>query len=357
VKLPAFDVPSVFRSLVAALPTAWRGSARKPFNIAAIVFLLGSSSAWSFDYARYQPADLDTVMAQARPRSGFDAYRARPLKLKVTLASYSQSCLTSLLNKAMITGGIPKEQVEALHVTACIKVRSAKGRELPVFIQDVVAGFLPREVPLGSQLTLWAIHVFTSAAGPGLLVNEFSTDADNNPAKSESSSEPAAKATAPTCGCGTADFHPGADIANDTAGAPVQAVDDGVVVKVEEDEQASVDAPNIGRCGRYVVVKHSYPNGQTAFSRYAQLGRIVGGDGRPIVSGARVKRSDKIGEIGSSKILHFEIRPVAPGTMEQDAGRTARYGADPAMEWSRYQAVDPQSFDVDAFGGKGAGRK
>ena len=41
------------------------------------------------------------------------------------------------------------------------------------------------------------------------------------------------------------------------------------------------------------------------FNRYAQLGRVVGADGQPITVGMRIKKSDKIGEVGSSKILHF----------------------------------------------------
>jgi hypothetical protein len=68
----------------------------------------------------------------------------------------------------------------------------------------------------------------------------------------------------------------------------------------------------------------------------------------------RVKREDEIGEIGGSKILHFEIRPVDPATMDKSPEWTARYGSDPTMEWSRYQAVDPQTFDLDSFGGGAA---
>ena len=213
-----------------------------------------------------------------------------------------------------------------------------------------MSSFLPNEVPLGSPLTLFAIHVFTSPDGPGLLVNEFSTAATNAPAKSGSASDAPAKGNGPPCGCGSPDFHPGMDVTNDIAGATVQAVDDGVVVKVEQDEQAAVEMPNIGRCGRYVVVKHSYPNGHVAFTRYAQLGRIVDAEGRALASGARVGKATKIGEVGSSAILHFEVRPVAPGNIEQGAGWATRYGADPAMEWARYQPVDPKTFDPDTFG-------
>lgn len=348
---------SAFGRSFSSLVASPRISLRNLASLAAIVVLLGFPPAWGFDYARYQAIDLDALLAQPRPQVGIDLYHGRPLKLTVNLASYAAPCQTGLLTKGMVAEGIAKDGVDALQVTGCIKVRSAKGEELPMFIQDVVSSFLPREVPLGSRLTLFVIHVFTSPEGPGLLVNEYSTEAGNDPAKSASSSDRAAKATAPPCGCGTADFHPGIDMTSDTAGSPVPAMDDGVVVKVEEDEQASVDVPDIGHCGRYIVIKHIYPNGHEVFTRYAQLGRIVGADGRPIAPGTRIKKSDKIGEIGSSRILHFEIRAVAPGATEQGAEWTARYGADPAMEWSRYQPVNPQTFDPDIFGGRSGGRK
>lgn len=181
-KLRIVDASFRCRSLVSSLLTAWRGSVRKLFNIAVLVVLLGSPSAWGFDYTRYEATDLDALMAQPRPRSGVDIYPVRPLKLKVTLVSYAEGCLTSLLDKSMITAGVPKAQVDTLQVTSCIKVRSAKGKELRMFIQDVVASFLPKEVPLGSPMTLLAIHVFTTADGPGLLVNEFVAEADGDPA-------------------------------------------------------------------------------------------------------------------------------------------------------------------------------
>jgi murein DD-endopeptidase MepM/ murein hydrolase activator NlpD len=318
-----------------------------------LVVLLGAPPARGFDYARYQATDLDALIAQPRPARGVDIHRALPLKLEVTLVSYAESCQTELLRKTMVTAGFSKDQLDGLQVMGCIKVRSAQGKELRIFIQDVVSSFLPREVPLGSPVTLFAIHVFTAPEGPGLLVNEYATKAADDPAKSSSDQG----ANGAPCGCGTADFHPGIDVTNDAAGAPIQAIDDGIVVKIEQDEQAAVDVPKIGRCGRYVVIKHSYPNGHVVFTRYAQLGRIVDADGRPIVPGTRVKKSDKIGEVGSSKILHFEIRPVAPGTIEQDAGWAARYGADPTMEWSRYQPVDPRTFDSEAFGKIGGSAK
>ena len=95
--------------------------------------------------------------------------------------------------------------------------------------------------------------------------------------------------------------HPGVDATIDKKGAPVQAMDDGVVVRVEQDEQASVDAFDIGRCGRYVVLKHSYPNGRVVFTRYAQLGRIAGSGGRPIAVRHQDQSADKMASSARTK--------------------------------------------------------
>ena len=73
---------------------------------------------------------------------------------------------------------------------------------------------------------------------------------------------------------------------------------------------------------------------------------------RPIAVGTTIRKKEKIGEVGPAKILHVEIRPVAPGTTQTDAAWQARYGNDPSMDWSRYDPVDPKKFDVDVYGGR-----
>jgi len=328
---------------------------RNLVSLAVILFLVGILPAFAFDYARYEAADLDDLMAQRRPRAGVDLHPALPHRLQVTLVSYAEGCRTEFVKRTMVMASIAKDLVDGLKITKCINIRSAKGKQLRVFIQDEVAGFLPKEVPLGTPLTLFVIHLFTKPDGPGLLVNEFSTEAGNDVGRPGSSGQKAEET--PPCGCGSADFHPGIDMTNDVEKAVVRAVDDGVVVKVEQDEQASVDVPNVGRCGRYVVIKHSYPNGRAVFTRYAQLGRVAGSDGQPLAPGARISREDRIGEVGSRKILHFEVRPADPDSMEKSEAWNVRYGADPSMEWSRYPSVDPKGFDPDAFGGKATNAK
>ena len=157
------------------------------------------------------------------------------------------------------------------------------------------------------------------------------------------------------CSCGTLQFHSGADW-NAKEGTAVPVADDGVVVRVEENEKAVVYSSTGGFCGRYVVVKHSYPNGRTAYSRYAQLGRLVDSGGKAIRVGTRVKSRDKIGEVGKWGLFHFEVRPVNSKTMDGGAWSKLDTG-DPSLEWAKYHPADPGKFDFDEFAGRtGSGK-
>lgn len=312
---------------------------------ASVLLVVPGAAHAEFNFARYKETDLDEFLARRRPATGMDIYPMLPLKLDVTLASRGEPCASGALKRALIMSGMPKPDADGLQATNCITVRSAKGRELKVFIQDVVYGFLPNEVLVGDKLSLYAVHAFTSPEGPGLLVNEFLT-----PRSFPRADKPADK-TMTSCGCWTQDEHPGVDFTSDKPGGPVAAMADGVVVKIENSEQAPGDLPLIGGCGRYVVLKHTYPNGGIVYTRYVQLGRIVGLKEEALAMGANVKAKDTIGEIGPSKVLHFEIRPVAPGNTRTDKAWGERYGNVSDMEWSRYEPVDPQKFDAASFGG------
>src|SRR5690242_7628353 len=81
-------------------------SMRKLANLAALLLLLGGGPAFGFDYARYQPADLDALLAEHRPRSGIDLHGVRLLKLKVALVGYGEACETSALKKSLDTAGV-----------------------------------------------------------------------------------------------------------------------------------------------------------------------------------------------------------------------------------------------------------
>jgi hypothetical protein len=308
----------------------------------AILLVLGALPTWGFDYARYMPADLDKLIEQARPAAGVDIFPARPLLITVALASFSEPCDTRLLKSV----GLGIEWNPAAPVTRCIKVRTAKGRIVKLFIQDKVGDAIPHELELGGVMTLFALLAFADQEGPHLMVNEFVSDPTSRKSVSgqPQSGEP--------CACGI-EGHSGADFTAEKAGTAVPTAEDGIVAKVEEDEHAFVGLASAGYCGRYVVIKHSYPTGQTVFLRYAELGRIIGASGKRITVGTQVIKQGKIGEVGSSRLFHFEVRPVAPDTTDTSASWLGRYGTDPTMEWSRFRPVDPSTFDSEIFGQTG----
>jgi murein DD-endopeptidase MepM/ murein hydrolase activator NlpD len=153
------------------------------------------------------------------------------------------------------------------------------------------------------------------------------------------------------CACGTRQMHFGIDWTA-KEGSAVRVADDGVVVRLEEDESAAVYTQTGGFCGRYVVVKHGYPNGRVVFTRYAQLGRLVGGDDKPLRVGMQVKSRDKVGEVGKRGLFHFEVRPADQKAVDRGPEWPRIYGSDPTMEWARFLPVDPATFDFAAFAGK-----
>jgi hypothetical protein len=131
-----------------------------------------AAPALAFDYARYEEADLDDLLAQPRPRTGLDVNDAKPLRLKVMLVSYDEACATGSIMVAMRVLGFPKEQVDGLQASRCIKVRSAKGKETLLFIQDVVRAFdraranrnrCGPDMHLHLRLSFWFLYTSSSS--------------------------------------------------------------------------------------------------------------------------------------------------------------------------------------------------
>jgi murein DD-endopeptidase MepM/ murein hydrolase activator NlpD len=150
------------------------------------------------------------------------------------------------------------------------------------------------------------------------------------------------------CDCGTVQFHTGTDWSA-KPGTLVPVADDGVVVRIENNEQALVQTSTGGYCGRYIVVRHTHRNGRVAFTRYAQLERIAGKDDTPLAVGSKLAKGDPVGTVGSKGILHFEVRPFDEKNADNSPQFRLFYAADATMEWARYSPVDAEQFDFDTF--------
>ncbi|HTY23892.1 MAG TPA: hypothetical protein VMC85_12215 [Desulfomonilaceae bacterium] len=142
------------------------------------------ATAQAFDYASYKPGDLDEILAMPRPKSGVDVIPFQKFALKVTLESCAERCPVAdvlKLSMTMLPDMYPKGFVNTLSQSKCIKVKSLKGITVAVAIQDRVADFLPKEVPLGTEIQIYCLLICMTADSPGILVNDFQAP-ETNPA-------------------------------------------------------------------------------------------------------------------------------------------------------------------------------
>jgi len=121
------------------------------------------------------------------PRSSRRSYEGVAVAVPVTVpyARYSTHGAHWFIGQAVEAlverSGIAKDAVQSTAVTRCIAVKSAKGREYPLFIQDALAGSLAKDVKVGGKLTLYGSLVYFAARGPGIVVNEYATEQTTPP--------------------------------------------------------------------------------------------------------------------------------------------------------------------------------
>lgn len=141
--------------------------------VGVTAFLAVPAARGAFDYAQYGPGDLDEILAHPRPETGTKVLGPQKFTFEVALVSYARGCDAGFLKRTMIMGGAPREAVDALPVSKCITVKTASGQTASMYIQDHVAEYLPKEVPLGSTFRVFCDFLFLSKDGPGILLNEF----------------------------------------------------------------------------------------------------------------------------------------------------------------------------------------
>ncbi len=141
-----------------------------------VTFLFVSlSSAYGFDFDKYKPGDLDQLLATPKIKSGVKMVVPQKLHLRAMIASPLQNCNTDILKRTMIMQGSNKEVVEKMALTKCLKLRSAKGATHLLYIEDIIADRLTREVKPGQVVDVFCEYLFINTAGPTLLIHEFKT--------------------------------------------------------------------------------------------------------------------------------------------------------------------------------------
>jgi hypothetical protein len=139
----------------------------------ALALFCCASFGQGLNFAQYKPADLDKILAQPRPQKGVRMEGPQKLWFEVKMAAFAESCDATFLKKAMVTLGAKKEMVESVPISKCVKVTSAKGVTTPVYIQDRVAKYLPKDASVGSILIIYCDYLYVRADDLGLLLNDY----------------------------------------------------------------------------------------------------------------------------------------------------------------------------------------
>ncbi|GAB1233596.1 hypothetical protein UT4_20640 [Ferrigenium sp. UT4] len=132
-----------------------------------------------FPFASYPDADIDQIIDRDivhkhDKTNGVDIWTPfHKVHITAKLLDYPKACNNEFLGRAL---AISKVSLQTLPpITTCIRVKSRKGNEQTLFIQDQVGAFLSKEVQIGGTLDLYAIYVFADTVSNtlGMVVNEF----------------------------------------------------------------------------------------------------------------------------------------------------------------------------------------
>jgi hypothetical protein len=133
----------------------------------------------SFPFASYPTADIDQliendIVHKHDKSNGVDIWTPfRKVHVTAKLLEYPKACDNAFLGRALALNKVSLQSLPP--ITTCIRIKSHKGNEQTVFIQDQVGEFLSKEVKIGGSVDLYAIYVFANTVSNrlGMVVNEF----------------------------------------------------------------------------------------------------------------------------------------------------------------------------------------
>ena len=139
---------------------------------AVIMFLLvGTATGGQFDHAAYGETTLDEIFAAAPKISeGADLF-FKKRQFEVELLRGPQKVSNGWITVVFRTLGIS----DPPPVNHEILVRSPQGKEVEMYVQDVLVEPLREEVAVGSKVRVFALYLFFNGhtQKPGFVLNEF----------------------------------------------------------------------------------------------------------------------------------------------------------------------------------------
>lgn len=132
-------------------------------------------AAAAFDYASYQPADIDELIEQSRgytpeETEGQTLFTSpRKVRLVAELHAYPWPCPDLLPHTLLKTIGV----AEPPPMARCMQLRSSGGGVVLLWIQESIAEFVEEEYALGDPIEVRALWLFVNGSDkkPYFVVN------------------------------------------------------------------------------------------------------------------------------------------------------------------------------------------
>ena len=130
-----------------------------------------TGSAGEFDHEAYVKTTLDEIFATApKIEEGADLF-FKKRQFEVTLVSVPEKVSNGWITVVFRTLGI----TDPPPVNHAIKVRSASGKVVEMYVQDVLVEAILNEVGVGTRFNAYALYLFYNGHSrqPGFVLSEF----------------------------------------------------------------------------------------------------------------------------------------------------------------------------------------
>lgn len=153
--------------------------------ITAIIYAALAAPVTAFNYAAYEPVDLDAILEDTSwaVHGGGDSdaltvLEPRKIRFEATLKTQAYACSPATLKMVFTILGVSSGVVERLELGYCVEAVSAKGQTVTFYIQGVLVAPLLEKVKTGEPVILFCDYLFWHNGRPGMLVSEFLTPND-----------------------------------------------------------------------------------------------------------------------------------------------------------------------------------
>ncbi len=163
-------------------------------SILKMFIIISPILGYGFDYSSYEESTLNSILERSdailnlhQDDKGIEIINpVVRVSLSEELARMPYKCESGFLLKIM---KMVRFQIDTFPpINYCVDVKSDSGRTVKFFVQDGLVERIKQEATVGTNISLWALWVYSSGFDglPRFLMNEFdASPLPNNPSKKD----------------------------------------------------------------------------------------------------------------------------------------------------------------------------